>query len=71
MNNFEEILEKAQEGDRKAMNDLLYEYLPLINGIVYQYGRKVNKDDLREYLMFKFIENTKKFNKNRKNYKKS
>ncbi len=68
MNNFEETLEKAQEGDRQAMNDLLYEYLPLINGIVYQYGRKVNKDELREHLMFKFMENTKKFNKNKKSF---
>ena len=68
MNNFEETLEKAQEGDRQAMNDLLYEYLPLINGIVYQYGRKVNKDELREHLMFKFMQNTKKFNKNKKSF---
>ena len=68
MNNFEEILEKAQKGDRQAMNDLLYEYLPLINGLVYQYGRRINKDDLREHLMFKFIENTKKFNKDRKSF---
>ncbi len=68
MNNFEETLEKAQKGDRQAMNDLLYEYLPLINGIVYQYGRKVNKDELREHLMFKFMENTKKFNKNKKSF---
>ncbi len=68
MNNFEENLVKAQAGDRQAMNELLYEYLPLINGLVYKYGRKVNKDELREYLMFKFIENVKKF---KKNYKKS
>lgn len=68
MDNFEEILDKAQKGDRQAMNDLLYEYLPLINGLVYKYGIKVNKDDLREHLMFKFIENTKKFNKNRKSF---
>lgn len=65
MDNFEKILNKAQSGDRQAVNDLLYEYLPLINGIVYQYGRKVNKDDLKEHLMFKFMENVKKFKKNR------
>lgn len=65
MNNFEKILLKAQGGDGQAMNDLLYEYLPLINGIVYQYGRKVNKDDLREYLMFQFIKNTKNFKTNK------
>jgi len=66
MENFEDILEKAQAGDRQAMNDLLYEYSPLINGIVYQYGRKLNKDELREHLMFKFMENTKKFKKIKK-----
>ncbi len=68
MNNFEKILDKAQQGDRQAMDDLLYEYLPLINGIVYQYGRKVNKEELKEHLMFKFIENTKRFNKNKKSF---
>lgn len=63
MKDFEDILEKAQNGDGQAINDLLYEYLPLINGLVYKYGKKVNKDDLREHLMFKFIENMKKFKK--------
>lgn len=65
MDNFGKILDKAQAGDRQAMNDLLYEYLPLINGLVYKYGIKVNKDDLKEHLMFKFMENVKKFKKNR------
>lgn len=65
MDNFEKVLDNAQSGNRQAMNDLLYEYLPLINGIVYKYGIKVNKDDLREHLMFKFVGNVKKFNKNR------
>ena len=63
MKDFEDILERAQKGDGQAINDLLYEYLPLINGLVYKYGKKVNKDDLREHLMFKFIENMKKFKK--------
>ena len=63
MKDFEDILEKAQNGDGQAINDLLYEYLPVINGLVYKYGKKVNKDDLREHLMFKFIENMKKFKK--------
>ena len=47
MDNFEEILEKAQNGDRNAMDNLLYEYLPLINRITYKYGKKVNKEDLK------------------------
>ena len=63
MKDFKDILERAQNGDGQAINDLLYEYLPLINGLVYKYGKKVNKDDLREHLMFKFIENMKKFKK--------
>lgn len=65
MENFEKILDKAQLGDSQAMNELLYEYLPLINGLVYKYGIKVDKDDLREHLMLKFVENVKNFKKNK------
>ena len=63
MENFEEILDKAKAGDNEAINELLYEYSPLINGIVFEYGNRVDKDELREYLLFKFIENVKKFKK--------
>lgn len=69
MDNFEEILEKAQNGDRNVMDNLLYEYLPLINRITYKYGKKVNKEDLKYHLMLKFLENIKKFNKNKKNFR--
>ncbi len=63
MENFEEILDKAQNGDNEAINELIYEYSTLINGIVFEYGNRVDKDELREFLLFKFIENVKKFKK--------
>ena len=63
MNNFEELLDNAQNGDSKAMNDLLELYVPLIEKIVNSAGKGINKDELRQYLMIKFVENTKKFKK--------
>ena len=35
MENFEEVLDKAQAGDRQAMEQLLVEYMPLIDGLVF------------------------------------
>ena len=41
MKDFEEVLEKAQLGDRQAMEELILEYLPLINGLVEEKLRKI------------------------------
>ena len=67
MKDFEEVLEKAQLGDRQAMEELILEYLPLINGLVAGANKNIDKEDLNQYLMIKFVENTKKFKK-RKNF---
>lgn len=63
MNNFEEILDKAQLGDGQAMEKLISEYMPLIDGIMKNANRSIDKEDFKQYLILKFIENTKKFKK--------
>ena len=63
MNNFEELLDNAQNGDKDSMDKLLELYFPLIEKIVNSAGKGINKDEFRQYLMIKFVENTKKFKK--------
>lgn len=63
MENFEEILDKAQSGDRQAMEKLLVEYMPLIDGLVFTARKDIDKDEFKQFLMIKFIENVKKFKK--------
>ena len=63
MENFEEILNNAQKGDKQAMEMLILEYMPLIDKLVASANKKINKDDLKQYLMIKFVENTKNFKK--------
>ena len=63
MDNFEEILEKAQNGDNKAMNELILQYLPMIKGLVKGANKYINKSELEQYLTIKFTEKVKKFKK--------
>lgn len=63
MENFEEVLNKAKSGNGQAMEKLILEYMPLINSILSKAGKRIDKEDLRQYLIIKFIENTKKFKK--------
>lgn len=63
MENFEEILDRAKLNDGQAMELLIMEYMPLINSILSKAGKRIDKEDLRQYLIIKFIENTKKFKK--------
>lgn len=63
MKDFEIILFKSQNGDKDAMNKLLELYIPLIEKNVNSAGKGINKDEFRQYLMIKFVENTKKFKK--------
>ena len=55
MDDFETVLDKAQLGDRKAMDKLLETYMPMIDGIVFSL--------LKMWLVYKFEENVKKFKK--------
>lgn len=61
MKNFEEMLDKAQCGDRQAMEKLILEYMPLIDGLVKSANKDIDKEDFKQYLMIKFVENTKNF----------
>lgn len=61
MDEFEVKLIKAQSGDRQAMEELIIEYMPLIDGLVATSNKRIDKDDFKQYLMIKFCENTKKF----------
>lgn len=63
MKNFEEVLYKAQNGDGQAMNKLLLEYMPLIDGLVKTANKNIDKQEFKQYLMIKFVENTKNFKK--------
>ena len=63
MNEFEEILDKAQLGDRQALEKLILEYMPLLDGLVKTANKNIDKEEFKQYLMIKFVENTKKFKK--------
>lgn len=63
MDEFEKKLNKAKSGDRQAMEELILEYMPLIDGLVASANRNIDKEELKQHLMIKFIENTKKFKK--------
>ena len=63
MDEFEKRLNKAKLGDRQAMEELILEYMPLIDGLVVSANRNIDKEELKQHLMIKFIENTKKFKK--------
>lgn len=63
MKNFEKVLNEAQNGDGKAMEKLIIEYMPLIDGLVKSANKYIDKEEFKQYLMIKFIENTKKFKK--------
>ena len=66
MDKFEEVLNKAQAGDGRAMEQLLNEYMTLIDGLVFRANKDIDKEDFRQYLIIKFIENTKSFKKIKK-----
>ena len=61
MNNsdFREVLEKAVNGDVKAIGKILILYEGLINKFSYVYWEK--DVDLKQYLMGKIVENIRKF----------
>lgn len=61
MKNFEEMLDKAQCGDGQAMEKLILEYMPLIDGLVKSANKDIDKEEFKQYLMIKFVENTKNF----------
>lgn len=63
MDEFEKRLNKAKLGDRQAMEELILEYMPLIDGLVVSANKNIDKEELKQHLMIKFIENTKKFKK--------
>ena len=63
MDVFEIKLNKAQNGNRQSMEDLILEYMPLIDGLVSTANKRIDKDDFKQYLMIKFVENVKKFKK--------
>lgn len=63
MDKFEEVLNKAQAGDGQAMEKLLEEYISLIDSLVLRANKGIDKEDFRQYLIIKFIENTKSFKK--------
>ncbi len=63
MKDFEKALDLAQLGDRQAMEQLILEYMPLIDGLVKSANKNIDKEDFKQYLMIKFVENTKKFKK--------
>lgn len=63
MDEFEKKLNKVKSGDRQAMEELILEYMPLIDGLVASANRNIDKEELKQHLMIKFIENTKKFKK--------
>lgn len=63
MDDFEIKLNKAQNGNRQAMEELILEYMPLIDGLVATANKRIDKDDFKQYLMIKFVENLKKFKK--------
>lgn len=45
------------------METLILEYMPLIDGLVKTANRNIDKDEFKQYLLIKFVENTKKFKK--------
>ena len=63
MDDFEIKLNKAQNGNRQAMEELILEYMPLIDGLLATANKRIDKDDFKQYLMIKFVENVKKFKK--------
>lgn len=63
MEDFEKVLDSAQAGDRQAMEQLILEYMPLIDGLVKSANKNIDKEDFKQYLMIKFVENTKNFKK--------
>ena len=63
MDDFEIKHNKAQNGNRQAMEELILEYMPLIDGLVATANKRIDKDDFKQYLMIKFVENVKKFKK--------
>lgn len=68
MDDFETLLDKAQLGDSKAMDKLLETYMPMIDGIVFSFNKKLDKKELKMWLVYKFEENVKKFKKNVTNW---
>ena len=63
MDDFETLLDKAQLGDRESMDKLLKMYMPMIDGIVFSFRKKLDKKELKMWLVYKFEENVKKFKK--------
>ena len=63
MDDFEIKLNKAQNGNKQAMEELILEYMPLIDGLVATANKRIDKDDFKQYLMIKFVENVKRFKK--------
>lgn len=63
MDDFEIKLNKAQNGNKQAMEELILEYMPLIDGLVATANKRIDKDDFKQYLMIKFVENVNKFKK--------
>ena len=57
MDDFETLLDKAQLGDRESMDKLLKMYMPMIDSIVFSFRKKLDKKELKMWLVYKFEEN--------------
>lgn len=68
MDDFEILLDKAQLGDRESMDKLLKMYMPMIDSIVFSFRKKLDKKELKMWLVYKFEENVKKFKKDVTNW---
>ena len=47
MDEFEKKLNKAKSGDRQAMEELILEYMPLIDGLVASASRNIDKEEFK------------------------
>lgn len=60
-----ELIKKAQAGDSRAENDLVYAYEKYIDYMVRKYSKKTeikNDDDLRSYIYLGLLDGIRKFN---------
>lgn len=48
MEDFEKVLDSAQAGDRQAMEQLILEYMPLIDGLVKSSNKNIDKEDFKQ-----------------------
>jgi len=59
-----DLISRAQRGDSRAENDLVYIYMPYVEYMVSRYSKKTDikdNDDLRSYVFLGLIEGIRKF----------